>query len=161
MTVSIRSGVSDGAIQYDGADKIVLNTTGATLSGNVAAVTQSAGNSSTLVATTAFANPGFVSSKNGYQKLPSGVMMQWGEYGTVSVVGNENKQYTFTFPIGFSTECYNCQLILRRDALFIGANDCATQLFSANTTHFSGVITAPNNGGNGGTYYIQMSAIGK
>ena len=56
MTISIRSGVSDGAIQYDGADKIVLNTTGATLSGNVAAVTQSAGDNSTNVATTAFVN---------------------------------------------------------------------------------------------------------
>jgi len=34
MTVSIRSGVSDGAIQYDGADKVTVNSGNVTVTGD-------------------------------------------------------------------------------------------------------------------------------
>jgi len=39
---------------------------------------------------------------NGYQKLPSGLIMQWGVYSGVLVHGTS---YTVTFPISFPTAC--------------------------------------------------------
>jgi len=48
----------------------------------------------------------FTSSKaaNGYQKLPSGVIIQWGTV-SVSVNANTATSYSFTFPIAFPNTC--------------------------------------------------------
>jgi hypothetical protein len=58
--------------------------------------TQAPGNSSTSIATTAFVNPGSYASINGYQILPSGIILQWGTF-TPSSSGYS----TLTFPIAF------------------------------------------------------------
>jgi len=63
------------------------------------AVTQATNNSSTKVATTAFANPGSLLAASGYQKLPSGLIIQWG----VTVTGTS---VPVTFPIAFTTNTY-------------------------------------------------------
>jgi hypothetical protein len=44
---------------------------------------------------------------NGYQKLPGGLIMQWGTF-TNNVSPTDNK--TITFPIAFPTACYNVQI---------------------------------------------------
>jgi len=61
------------------------------------------GSTSTWVASSLSSN-GFNASlsSNGYQKLPSGLIMQWGVYDTTAT-----GTATITFPISFPTECVN------------------------------------------------------
>lgn len=80
------------ALSIDASQVITLvNALGGTPSAPTAAV-----NTSTpQIATTAFANPASLLAANGYVKLPSGVILQWGSAsGTSPVV---------TFPIAFPT----------------------------------------------------------
>lgn len=62
--------------------------------------TQATNDSSTKVATTAFANPGASLSANGYQKLPSGLIIQWG-----TVTTSASADQTVTFPLAFPNAC--------------------------------------------------------
>lgn len=68
--------------------------------------TQSLGTANTRIATTAFVNPGFDRSENGWVMLPCGVLMQW---GVVSVAGNGapwmfgNASFPRTFPTAVFT----------------------------------------------------------
>jgi hypothetical protein len=77
-------------------------TTAATVSTTVASgavgTTQASNDSSTKIATTAFANPAVSKASSGYVKFPSGVIMQW---GTVSVGANTTA--AVTFPTAFPT----------------------------------------------------------
>lgn len=57
--------------------------------------TQATNDSSTKAATTAFANPGASLSTNGYQKLPSGLIIQWGR---ASVATNGS---AITLPVAY------------------------------------------------------------
>ena len=61
--------------------------------------TQATNDSSTKVATTAFANPGSSLAINGYQKLPSGLIIEWGVF-TPAAGGS-----TMTFPVTFPNFC--------------------------------------------------------
>lgn len=72
-----------------------------TLTGTPLAPTASAGTSNTQIATTAFANPAFDSSSTGYNKLPSGVIIQWGLSGSIGAGGTD----VVTFPLAFATAC--------------------------------------------------------
>lgn len=65
--------------------------------GAATATTAAKNDISTKVATTAFVNPGNLLASPGYQKLPSGLTMQWGS-PLVGVGGT-----TITFPIAFTT----------------------------------------------------------
>jgi hypothetical protein len=93
------------------------------------AVTQSVGNSSTRVATTAFVNAEIPNGAatlfsgsnqsaltNGYQKLPGGIIFQWG-----SVNASSNSPATITFPIAFPNNVF--QVIISN--LFNGNNSTA------------------------------------
>lgn len=63
--------------------------------------TPSAGDNSTRIATTGFINNAFSThtlSVKGYQKLPGGLIMQW---------GSETKTGTYSFPIPFPNVCLN------------------------------------------------------
>ena len=70
--------------------------TNASLPGSPTTSTQATGDSSTKVATTAFTNPGSVIAANGYQKLPSGLILQWGSFVT-----SGGASVTVTFPTPF------------------------------------------------------------
>ena len=59
--------------------------------------TQATNDSSTKAATTAFANPASSIGTSGYQKLPSGLIIQWGSSGSISSVGS----LAITLPIAF------------------------------------------------------------
>ena len=79
------------ALSIDAAQVITLvNALGGTPSASTAAVNTS----TTQLATTAFANPASLLSANGYVKLPSGVILQWG-----SATGSSSP--VITFPIAF------------------------------------------------------------
>lgn len=64
------------------------------LTGTPTAPTAAVNTSTTQIATTAFANPASSLAANGYVKLPSGVIIQWG-----SVTGSGSP--VITFPIAF------------------------------------------------------------
>jgi hypothetical protein len=59
------------------------------------ATTPATGTNNTLLATTAFAYGALSAGTSGYQKLPSGLIIQWGTAGST----------TITFPISFPTSC--------------------------------------------------------
>ena len=69
-----------------------------------AAATASIGTSTTQLATTAFVNPGNSHTTNGYEKLSSGLIMQWGVTGILS-----ESEETISFPIAFPNVCLSMQ----------------------------------------------------
>jgi hypothetical protein len=70
--------------------------------GTPTAPTAAPGTATTQVATTAFVNPGQSLGMPGYQKLPSGLIIQWGNSGTV---GGNGSAFV-SFPIGFPNTCF-------------------------------------------------------
>lgn len=74
------------------------------LTGTPTAPTASTNNASTQIATTAFANPGALFAGNGYQKLPSGLILQWG-YSSFALNVSVGSQSSFVenFPLTFPT----------------------------------------------------------
>ena len=102
MTITLKSnpdGVS-GAIQVNGVDRLTVNSSGAV----TASTNPATGLRSTALATMQkFADEfGSSLSGNGYQKLPSGLIIQWGPTGAVS---SASGAVTVTFPIAFPTAC--------------------------------------------------------
>lgn len=57
--------------------------------------------STTQIATTEFVNPGNLLSANGYQILPSGVIIQWG-----SVTSSDNSTTSVSFPFNYPNACW-------------------------------------------------------
>lgn len=102
MSISLKSDASgnSGSIQVAGVDRLTLNTDGSLVAGaNPATGTRSM----TLATMQKFADEfGASLATNGWQKLPSGLIIQWarnvshsaGEYTTV-----------ITFPIAFPNGC--------------------------------------------------------
>lgn len=99
----------------DGTVKLARGNAGSTTQdvlsidtlGNILGTTATLGDNSTKLATTAFLNNAFASVKtaNGYQKLPSGLILQWGtNVLTSTVIGTAN---TIIFPIAFPTSVLN------------------------------------------------------
>lgn len=63
--------------------------------------TAALGDSGTKAATTAFANPGSSLSTNGYQRLPSGLIIQWGtNLSNVTIGVGQPITFPLTFPTG-------------------------------------------------------------
>jgi hypothetical protein len=65
------------------------------LPGAPTVATATAGTKNNQLATTAFAYGALSAGTSGYQKLPSGLIIQWGTAGST----------TITFPISFPTSC--------------------------------------------------------
>jgi hypothetical protein len=114
----VTAGVSGNILQDNGTTWVsvtpsYLTTTAAaatyaplaspTLTGTPLAPTAASNTSTTQIATTAFANPGSSLVSGGYQKLPSGLVMQWGSISATT------SGATFTFPTAFATACLTVQ----------------------------------------------------
>jgi hypothetical protein len=105
-SVSASAGGSDTYVQYNsggalaGSANLTFNGTSltATLSSSSTATTQSSGTNNTSIATTAFAYGTLSTANPGYQKLPSGLIIQWGN-NSIADGGTP----TITFPITFPT----------------------------------------------------------
>lgn len=69
------------------------------LAGNPTTTTQSSGDASTKIATTAFVNPGSSIGANGYTILPNGIYIQWGHATTTAT--------TVNFPIAFPNNAFS------------------------------------------------------
>jgi hypothetical protein len=67
---------------------------------------------------------------NGYQKLPSGLILQWGQ---TSTFGGEGGQ-TVTFPIAFPTACLNGSATVVNTTGASTSNDQGAQVYSLSTT---------------------------
>lgn len=106
------------------------NTTGnaATATNASYAATQGAGTSNTTIATTAFANPGASLADNGYQRFPSGLIMQWGITGTLS----ESEQ-NISFPIAFPNACLSMQATCKLNVAY-GSRITSAYAYPLSTT---------------------------
>lgn len=96
-------GKSSDADLLDGLDSTYfapLNSPA--LIGTPTAPTAAAGTSTTQLATTAFAYGALSTSANGYQRLPSGLIIQWGTQSSSSNV---------TFPIAFPNACLHANWV--------------------------------------------------
>ena len=79
------------------------------LTGTPTAPTATPGTDDTQIATTAFvrlSSPASLAA-NGYQKLPSGLIIQWGESGGHLSNTAGTKSTVITFPVSFPTGCLN------------------------------------------------------
>lgn len=77
----------------------------APLTGTPTAPTAAVGNSTTQVATTAFANPSQSKTINGSAELPGGVILQWGVVGPVADGGATTVDAAVVFAPPFPTAC--------------------------------------------------------
>ena len=68
-------------------------------------------------------------AQNGYQKLASGLIIQWGELPSTSVLNN-----TVTFPIAFPTAC---QSVVTNHKVLTNGSDYVSQAESFTTTSFN------------------------
>ena len=92
MTITIKSnpdGVS-GAIQVNGVDKVTIGANG------ISAGSFAPNSIDAAAAALAFSGINQSLSANGYQKLPSGLIIQW-----MQVLSNATGSKAFTFPIAF------------------------------------------------------------
>jgi hypothetical protein len=82
-----------------------------------------------------------VHSTNGYQKLPSGLILQWGL--DTSVTGNVSGSNPIgaTFPIAFPTACLSVQLTLEDSN---STASCFVDLKTKSTTAYTGAIKEAN-----------------
>ncbi len=96
MTISLKSDASgnSGAIQVAGVDRLTLNLDGSLVAG----ANPATGNRSMALATMQmFANEfGASLAGRGYQKLPSGLIIQWG--AAIALTGGDAQ---VNFPISF------------------------------------------------------------
>lgn len=86
-----------GTTTSTGTGNVVLSAS-PTLTGTPIAPTAATNTSTTQIATTEFANPGASLSANGYQKLPSGLIMQWGYQTNIPADGGVDITYPIAFP---------------------------------------------------------------
>ncbi len=96
-------------------------------------ITQATGTTNTKLATTAFANPGASLGTNGYHKLPSGLIIQWGIAASVTTGGTP-----ITFPLAFPTGAYTIHPSV--------VNGASPQYCSAGVLSSSGATLYSNSG---------------
>jgi hypothetical protein len=118
------------------ANSVILGNGTSTLSGNLVAPSTSGNvlvsngttwNSSALSSLSAFDKS---LSANGYQKLPSGLIMQWGE----SASANSDSSVSVTFPIVFPSACVSVVITGNKSMVTTGQGIQTVQ--SVSTTGF-------------------------
>lgn len=120
------------------------------LTGTPTAPTAAAGTQTTQLATTAFVDPAHSIGANGYVKLSSGVLIQWGTTSSVATNGTA----AVSFPITFPNNVFSV-------TLGGGNNSAAAKFMSASVQNGSlsaSGFTAQNNGGDANA--IMWMAIG-
>ena len=135
-TISANSAGGGGLVSSgDASGVLALQTGGVTaLSIDAAqvvtiAATPTVNDSTTKVATTAFANPASLLSANGYVKLPSGIIMQWGSVTASSAANGTSTVVTFpiTFPTGLTFASTVCNFAVLGSSLwFLTASTTTT-----------------------------------
>jgi len=150
VVVSSATGKVDGWVS-DATD---------TVKGKVGLATDAevaAGSSTSLAITPAglFSTLVKVHSNRGYQKLPNGLIIQWGSFYVNATVGTCTWVGSVTFPVAFPSACGGFSLS------WTGANPRIS--LGANTVNASGLgnIDASDNGSGGNrTGYVYWIAVG-
>ena len=118
------------------------NATYATTAGNGGVTSvDSATAAVTLSSLAAFARS---LGSNGYQKLPGGLILQW---GTLSGTGAHGSSYSLTFPIAFPSQCFAVGATVSQ-----GVTTTTTAIFMPITSLSSTGLTVQYGAINGGTY---------
>lgn len=91
---------------------------------------------------------------NGYQKLPGGLIIQWGESASLSTDTNS----TLTFPIAFPTGCVKAFVSIRNTTT--GDDDVFSRILSYTSTQITVRAEKTSGGSNAGTRYVEYFAIG-
>ena len=151
-TLSFQSDpiLPQGYFKVDGVTAATLTTTG--LSGVLYKPTTATSgqvltyNGSTWVANSLLA-PDFTASlsSNGYQKLPSGLIMQWGRIAAMVV--NDTTWYTITFPVAFPTACLNIQATMDFTNYAIESGTWSPRCRNLTTTTFQLMVGYDTNSG--------------
>ena len=98
----------------------------------------------------------FTSSKaaNGYQKLPSGLIIQWGEVPSATYAKGTNTTVSITFPLAFPTSLFI-------STFSITTKNVASDLTLSATKSVTGLdMNVNNSSGSGYTFSIDWLAIG-
>ena len=136
MSISLKSDASgnSGAIQVAGVDRLTLNTD----SSLVAGANPATGTRSMALATMQmFANEfGASLAANGYQKLPSGLIIQWGSANYAAGVR------AVVYPIAFPTATRSIQLTLQASGVGSYSNNATGDI---STTGFTAYQNSPVN----------------
>jgi hypothetical protein len=109
VTVTNDSGTLDAglsAVSY-GLLSVTSPSLPMSFANGTIATTQAVNDSTTKLATTAFANPARSLAGSGYVKLPSGLIIQW-LTGTTNASAGTGSNHTF--PLAFPTSCYVVQI---------------------------------------------------
>ena len=117
------------------------NVTGTVASG-ATGTTQAVNDISTKLATTAFTNPANSIATSGYQKMASGLILQWGVSGSI---GPSSSGFV-TLPITFPTAAYAVTITP-------SFNATGAQIHDAVTAFSTSAFTIQNNSGGTGTFY--------
>lgn len=112
------------------------------------APTAASNTSTTQLATTAFANPANSIAANGYQTLPSGLILQWGVTSSIAPSGSS----AITFPVAFATALYSFNFSC-------GGAQLAAQASSYYDTSSTAGVTVHNQGNQAAVF--SWFAIGK
>jgi hypothetical protein len=119
--------------------------------GTPTAPTPAVGNSSTDIATTAFANPASSATANGFVEFPSGIILQWGSV-LYSNTTSAPEDGTVTFPIVFPNAIFAAVVNTERSLAGAGGSQAANgSNFVANLTTSGMTVTldtSPNAGSN-------------
>lgn len=121
-------GTTDTVVTLTATQTLTNKTLTTAALGSSTATTQTSNDSSTKVATTAFVNPANSIGANGYQKLPSGLIIQWGITPTLTL----NTNNAITFPLTFPTNCFTVV------ASVMGSQSAGTSTSFPNTFTASG-----------------------
>lgn len=143
-TTGVTQSAADSSTKL--ATTAFVNGTALTLAANSTAVTQAANDSSTKVATTAYVNPANTLAASGYQKLASGLILQWGATASIGV----GSTGTTSFATSFATACYSVIVTPQN-----GSSTNESAVTAIGTTSFD----LKNNSGNGQSFYY--FAVGK
>lgn len=145
-----------GDMSTQDADDVTITggTITATFTGNITGnVTGNAsGNAGTVtngVYTTNFSGSNQSLSSSGYQKIPGGLIFQWGETSSI----NSDSSLSVTFPIAFTTACF--QVFSTGTATTSGTGEVTLNTRDLTTTTF----TMINDGGKAST--ARWFAIGR
>jgi hypothetical protein len=118
---------ANSVILGNGASTLSGNLVAPSTSGNVLASNGTTWNSSALSSLSAFDKS---LTANGYQKLPSGLIMQWGESASV----NQDSSVSVTFPIVFPSACVSVVITGNKSIVTTGQGIQTVQ--SVSTTGF-------------------------
>jgi hypothetical protein len=124
----------------------------AALTGTPTAPTPALGNSSTDVATTAFVNPAASIGSNGYVKLGSGLILQWG-YAQGS--GTSPALVSVSFPLNFPTSILAAYCTTLRSTAGATGSNFVTSLSNSGMECVFDALDGQNNVLNGG-YWLAV-----